>query len=152
MARNAAKQRKELNPPGIVVIHPVAIRYFCGGDVKAALTNAMAQRDRGLESLQTNAVMEYSNGTDHVKAREELIVRRPGSAFWFFALPLILLFLVALVFAHGHPFERRHVAVVGIAPAVLDADVRAGALAVDAIATEDAALARLESVLNDAAP
>jgi hypothetical protein len=23
--------------------------------------------------------MEYSNGSDHVKAREELIVRRPGS-------------------------------------------------------------------------
>ena len=45
----------------------------------SSLTNAMAQRDRALESLQTNAVMEYSNGTDHVKAREDLIVRRPGS-------------------------------------------------------------------------
>jgi len=45
----------------------------------SSLTNAMAERDRALESLQTNAVMEYSNSTDHVKAREELIVRRPGS-------------------------------------------------------------------------
>ena len=45
----------------------------------SSLTNAMAQRDRALESLQTNAVMEYSNGADHVKAREEIIVRRPGS-------------------------------------------------------------------------
>lgn len=39
----------------------------------------MAERDRALASLQTSAVMEYSNGTDHVKAREEIIVRRPGS-------------------------------------------------------------------------
>jgi outer membrane lipoprotein-sorting protein len=45
----------------------------------SSLTNAMAQRDRALESLQTSAVMEYSNGADHVKAREDLIVRRPGS-------------------------------------------------------------------------
>ncbi len=44
-----------------------------------SLTNAMAERDRSLESLQTSAVMEYSNGTDHVKAREDIIVRRPAS-------------------------------------------------------------------------
>jgi hypothetical protein len=45
----------------------------------SSLTNAMAERDRALISLQTGAVMEYSNGSDHVKAREELAVRRPGS-------------------------------------------------------------------------
>lgn len=45
----------------------------------SSLTNAMAERDRALVSLQTSAVMEYSNGTDHIKAREELAVRRPGS-------------------------------------------------------------------------
>src|ERR1700683_4073789 len=43
------------------------------------LTNAMAERDRALESMQTNAVMEFTNGADHVKAREEIIVRRPSS-------------------------------------------------------------------------
>ena len=43
------------------------------------LTNAMAQRDRSLDSLQTSAVMEYTNGADHVKAREEIVVRRPAS-------------------------------------------------------------------------
>jgi hypothetical protein len=43
------------------------------------LTNAMAERDRALESLQTGAVMEYSNGNDHVKAREDIVVRRPSS-------------------------------------------------------------------------
>ena len=45
----------------------------------SALTLAMAQRDRALESLQTSAVMEYTNGADHVKAREEIAVRRPAS-------------------------------------------------------------------------
>lgn len=43
------------------------------------LINAMAERDRALESMQTNAVMEFTNGADHVKAREEIIVRRPSS-------------------------------------------------------------------------
>jgi 1-acyl-sn-glycerol-3-phosphate acyltransferase len=28
MARGAAKQRASANPPGKVVVHPVAIRYF----------------------------------------------------------------------------------------------------------------------------
>ena len=45
----------------------------------SSLTNAMAERDRALVSLQTTAVMEYTNGTDHVKAREDLVVRRPAS-------------------------------------------------------------------------
>jgi len=45
----------------------------------APLTSAMAERDRALESLQTSAVMEYSNGADHVKAREDIVVRRPDS-------------------------------------------------------------------------
>ncbi len=43
------------------------------------LTAAMAHRDRALESLQTSAVMEYTNGGDHVKAREDIVVRRPDS-------------------------------------------------------------------------
>ncbi len=33
MARGAAKQRAALNPPGKVVVHPVAIRYFFDGDI-----------------------------------------------------------------------------------------------------------------------
>jgi 1-acyl-sn-glycerol-3-phosphate acyltransferase len=36
MARGAAKQRAAANPPGKVVVHPVAIRYFFDGDVQAA--------------------------------------------------------------------------------------------------------------------
>jgi 1-acyl-sn-glycerol-3-phosphate acyltransferase len=37
MARGAAKQRAALNPPGKVVVHPVAIRYFFDGDANAAV-------------------------------------------------------------------------------------------------------------------
>ena len=43
MARGAAKQRAALSPPGKVVVHPVAIRYFFDGDIAA--TAAMVLRD-----------------------------------------------------------------------------------------------------------
>jgi hypothetical protein len=36
MARGAAKQRATLNPPGKVVVHPVALRYFFDGDIAEA--------------------------------------------------------------------------------------------------------------------
>src|SRR5690348_13292605 len=45
----------------------------------AQLTGAMAERDRALQSMQTSAVMEYSSADQHVKAREDLVVRRPAS-------------------------------------------------------------------------
>jgi 1-acyl-sn-glycerol-3-phosphate acyltransferase len=38
MARGAAKQRATANPPGKVVVHPVAIRYFFDGEVRTAIT------------------------------------------------------------------------------------------------------------------
>jgi 1-acyl-sn-glycerol-3-phosphate acyltransferase len=38
MARGAAKQRASANPPGKVVVHPIAIRYFYDGDITAAAT------------------------------------------------------------------------------------------------------------------
>jgi 1-acyl-sn-glycerol-3-phosphate acyltransferase len=37
IARNAARQRAALQPAGKVVIHPVALRYFFGGDIEKAL-------------------------------------------------------------------------------------------------------------------
>ncbi len=37
IARGAAKQRAAATPPGKVVVHPVAIRYFFDGDVEAAI-------------------------------------------------------------------------------------------------------------------
>ena len=38
IARNAAKRRAETTPPGKVVIHPVAVRYFFLGDIDRALS------------------------------------------------------------------------------------------------------------------
>jgi hypothetical protein len=44
----------------------------------AALAMNLARRDQALDSMQTPAVMEYSNGKDHFKAREQIVVRRPA--------------------------------------------------------------------------
>jgi ABC-type multidrug transport system permease subunit len=83
-----------------------------------------------------------------VRIRLMETLRRPSGAFWFFALPLILVLLVAVIFHRGHPFERRHVAVVGdvalVAPS-LEAHVREGGLVLDRVADEAGARARLES-------
>lgn len=38
MARGAARQRAAQSPPGRVVIHPIAIRYFFDGDIEDAVT------------------------------------------------------------------------------------------------------------------
>jgi 1-acyl-sn-glycerol-3-phosphate acyltransferase len=48
IARNAAKNRMAANPSGKVVIHPVAIRYFFGGDVVKTLTPALEEIERRL--------------------------------------------------------------------------------------------------------
>src|SRR5438309_11537816 len=37
MARAAARQRVKATPPGQVVIHPVALKYFFEGDLAASL-------------------------------------------------------------------------------------------------------------------
>jgi 1-acyl-sn-glycerol-3-phosphate acyltransferase len=41
IARNAAKRRAEMTPPGKVVIHPVAVRYFFRGDLDGALSDVL---------------------------------------------------------------------------------------------------------------
>jgi uncharacterized protein involved in type VI secretion and phage assembly len=43
------------------------------------LVSTLAERDRTITSLRTAAVMEYTNPTQHVKAREQIAVRRPQS-------------------------------------------------------------------------
>src|SRR5205807_6264902 len=45
----------------------------------AELTESLSRRDHSLESVRTAAVMEYSGGGQHVKAREQIAVRRPSS-------------------------------------------------------------------------
>lgn len=86
-----------------------------------------------------------------VRIRLAEIVRRPGGAFWFFALPLLLIGIFSLVFQDGHPFERRRVAVVG--PATKMAEVRSlladpvakGGITLREVDSEQAAHARLET-------
>jgi hypothetical protein len=48
IARSAAKQRAALHPPGQVVVHPVAIRYFFEGDVRAAVAPVLREIERRL--------------------------------------------------------------------------------------------------------
>jgi 1-acyl-sn-glycerol-3-phosphate acyltransferase len=48
MARSAARQRKDMAPPGKVVIHPVAIRYFFCADVGKAVTPVLEDIERRL--------------------------------------------------------------------------------------------------------
>jgi hypothetical protein len=48
IARSAAKQRSALQPPGKVVVHPVAIRYWFGGDVEKTLMPMLEDIERRL--------------------------------------------------------------------------------------------------------
>jgi 1-acyl-sn-glycerol-3-phosphate acyltransferase len=48
IARGAAKQRATANPPGKVVVHPVAIRYFFDGEVHATVTPVLRDIERRL--------------------------------------------------------------------------------------------------------
>jgi hypothetical protein len=40
---------------------------------------ALVERDRRLASVQSPAVMEYTAGDQHVKAKEEIVAKRPGN-------------------------------------------------------------------------
>lgn len=59
-------------PPAPAVASP-------GAAGLARLTEALARRDRQIESMSTTAVMEYRGGGQQVKAREEIAMRRPAS-------------------------------------------------------------------------
>jgi outer membrane lipoprotein-sorting protein len=43
------------------------------------MTAALAERDRRLACVQSPAVMEYSAGDQHVKAKENIVAKRPGN-------------------------------------------------------------------------
>jgi hypothetical protein len=60
-------------PPPLVAAAPET-----GAQVKQ-LTESLVHRDLELVSMQTGAVMEYTAGDRHVKAREQIAVRRPDS-------------------------------------------------------------------------
>jgi ABC transporter DrrB family efflux protein len=83
-----------------------------------------------------------------VRIRLSEVLRRPSTAFWFFVLPTLLVFLVAIVFRNGHPFERRVVLMVGDASAIeksLASHVEAGRIQIERVPTEDIARARLRT-------
>lgn len=48
MARGAAKQRAAAHPPGRVVVHPVALRYFFDGDIAATVPAVLRDIERRL--------------------------------------------------------------------------------------------------------
>jgi 1-acyl-sn-glycerol-3-phosphate acyltransferase len=48
IARSAAKQRAGLNPPGKVVVHPIAIRYWFRGDIVQVLAPVLEDIERRL--------------------------------------------------------------------------------------------------------
>ena len=56
--------------------HPRDIPNFAR-DRSLDLTNSLAERARSLDSLQTEAVMQYSAGGKSLKTHEELVVQRP---------------------------------------------------------------------------
>jgi hypothetical protein len=48
IARTAARRRAQKTPPGRVVIHPIAIRYFFRGDLRATLSPVLADMESRL--------------------------------------------------------------------------------------------------------
>jgi outer membrane lipoprotein-sorting protein len=58
----------------------VPIPGFDTGKYQAQkLTAALADRDNALYSMQTPAIMEYTAGNQHLKAKEDIVVRRPNN-------------------------------------------------------------------------
>lgn len=48
IARAAAKKRAKLSPPGKVVVHPVAVKYFYGGDIQRAADDVLTEIEQRL--------------------------------------------------------------------------------------------------------
>jgi hypothetical protein len=85
MARGAAKQRAAATPPGRVVVHPVALRYFFEGDLAATLTPVLEeieqrltwqpQRQLGL----TERILKVGDTLLALKEAEYLGAPQPGA-------------------------------------------------------------------------
>lgn len=71
----------------------------------AALIQAMELRDRTLNSLSTGAVMEYRNPNEHMKAREQIVVRRPDRLRVEASSPFGIALIVAVDGPHLQIFE-----------------------------------------------
>lgn len=67
-----------VRPPSVPAPQPVA-GFDAGKFQVQKLIAALAERDKRLDSMQTPAVMEYTAGDQHVKAKEEIVVKQPGN-------------------------------------------------------------------------
>ena len=67
-----------VRPPPILQPEPPAGSDAAKFQVQKLIA-ALAERDKRLDSMQTPAVMEYTAGDQHVKAKEEIVVKRPGN-------------------------------------------------------------------------
>ncbi len=67
-----------VRPPPVPAPEPVA-GFDAGKFQVQKLIAALAERDKRLDSMQTPAVMEYTAGDQHVKAKEEIVVKQPGN-------------------------------------------------------------------------
>jgi 1-acyl-sn-glycerol-3-phosphate acyltransferase len=87
IARNAARRRMEMDPPGAVVIHPVAIRYFFCGDVEAALTPVLEDIERRLswqpqtQKSLVERIVKVGDALLTLKELEYSDEMRPGALF-----------------------------------------------------------------------
>jgi len=48
IARAAAKKRSKQSPPGKVVVHPIAVKYFFGGDIRQACDDVLTEIEHRL--------------------------------------------------------------------------------------------------------
>jgi len=68
-----------VRPPPIAQPQTPIAGFDAGKYQVQKLIAALAERDKRLDSMQTPAVMEYTAGDQHVKAKEEIVVKRPGN-------------------------------------------------------------------------
>jgi 1-acyl-sn-glycerol-3-phosphate acyltransferase len=85
MARGAAKQRAAAQPPGRVVVHPVALRYFFEGDLEATLAPVIEEIEQRLtwqpqrQLALTERIVKIGDMLLALKEAEYLGAPQPGS-------------------------------------------------------------------------
>ncbi len=85
MARGAAKQRAAATPPGRVVVHPVALRYFFEGDLVAALAPVLEEIEQRLtwqpqrQLALTARILKIGDTLLALKEAEYLGAPQPGA-------------------------------------------------------------------------
>ncbi len=68
-----------VRPPPVAQPETPIAGFDAGKYQVQKLIAALAEREKRLDSMQTPAVMEYTAGDQHVKAKEEIVVKRPAN-------------------------------------------------------------------------